>query len=337
MCGSNRSLPRFLAGGLRSLGVQSVRRDATLRCMFSRAFFTGMLTLVMAFLPGFLRAGAEVASPSKDLNIVEYTMELKVPGADGWSYVDIHLYAIDDGTDMESREAEGRAAMLARFPGAVEVKPAGVAAAFKLFSTPVRWPQPSATWLYNGDDTTPAMPADSALEAIQKGAAGWNNAGGSGFHFDYLGPTTTPTGCNGNVALYAKDGENVVGWGHIVGGYLGYSCHRHGRSHVPGTPYFAIEEIDIIFEPLAAYSAAQLQALALHEFGHALGLDHTEPAACPGKAMCAGADADDFTEPQQDDIFGVIALYGVAPEPTPTVPPPSERPYRVVGPQVARD
>ena len=84
MCGSNRSLPRFLAGGLRSLGVQSVRRDATLRCMFSRAFFTGMLALVMAFLPGCLSVGPEDAAPSTGLSIVEYTMELKVPGADGW-------------------------------------------------------------------------------------------------------------------------------------------------------------------------------------------------------------------------------------------------------------
>jgi hypothetical protein len=181
------------------------------------------------------------------------------------------------------------------------------------------------------------MPATEALEAIQLGAAGWDNAGASGFHFDYLGTTTTATGCNGNVAEYAKDGKNVVGWGHIVGGHLGFSCHWRGPTLVNGTPYFAIQEIDIIFEPLWAYSAQQLQALALHEFGHALGLDHTEPAACPGKAMCSGGDADDFVEPQQDDIFGVIALYGVAPVPSPTVPPLSERPYRAIAPAVAKD
>lgn len=295
-------------------------------------FAMGVLCVALPF-----HSDVSADSPATVPRVIEYTMEIQVPGSDGWAYGDIHLYAIDDGGDMTVREAEGKAAMLARFPGAVEVQHTGVQAAFKLFPTPVRWPQPSATWFYNPDGATPAMPTADALAAIQKGAEGWNNAGGSGFHFDYLGTTTTPTGCDGDVTQYGSDGKNVVGWGHIVGGYLGYSCHWRGPSLVPGTPYFAIQEIDIIFEPLEAYSAHQLQALALHEFGHGLGLDHTEPAACPGKAMCGGGDADDFTEPQQDDIFGVIALYGVAAEPAPTVPPASQRPYRAIGPEVARD
>ncbi|MGE3073536.1 MAG: matrixin family metalloprotease [Dehalococcoidia bacterium] len=290
----------------------------------------GILCLVAPFRGS---AAADDTGPA----VVDYSMEIAVPGPDGWSNGEIHLYAVDDGGDMAEREAEGKAAMLARFPGAVEVRPGEVTAAFKLFPTPVRWQQPSASWFYNADGVTPSMPAADALQAIQEGAAGWNNAGGSGFHFDYLGATTTATGCNGDVSQYGKDGKNVVGWGHIVGGFLGYSCHWRGPSLVPGTPYFAIEEIDIIFEPLAAYSANQLQALALHEFGHALGLDHTEPSACPGKVMCAGVDADDFTEPQPDDINGVIALYGVAPEPTPTPTPPGNRPYRAFGPEVAKD
>jgi hypothetical protein len=51
--------------------------------------------------------------------------------------------------------------------------------------------------------------------------------------------------------------------------------------------------------------------------------------------MCRGEDAMDFIEPQEDDIFGVIALYGVAA--TPPIPPPEDRPFRAVAPAVARD
>lgn len=268
--------------------------------------------------------------------IEEQVIELAVPGTTGTEYVTVTLFAAaEPGADMASRRAAGRAAMLARFPGAVEMGTGEVAAQFKLFPTPVRWPQPSASWLYNPSGSTPAMPAKLALEAIALGSEGWDNAGGSGFHFDYLGETAVATGCNGVPTALPRDGANIVGWGHIAGGYLGYSCHWRSASLVEGTPYFALTEFDIVFEPSYAYSASTLRALALHEFGHSLGLDHTEPTLCPGQAMCGGMDALRFTSPRPDDVFGVVALYGVAP-PSPVVPA-GPRPYRAVGPGISRD
>lgn len=315
------------------------------RALALAALSIGLLGCFMSVLAQRPDAEAEAGLPYFD-----YEFELAVPREDGWDYVHIRMYALDGpGIDHDRVVAEGKAGMLARFPGGVVIEPGEVDAQFKLFATPVRWPQPSASWVYNPSGSTPAMPADAAFEAIRLGAEGWNNAGGSGWHFDYLGTTTTTTGCNGDTTTYAKDGTNAVGWGHIVGGHLGYSCHWRSASLVADTPYFAIQEIDIIFEPTFAYSAASLRALALHEFGHALGLDHTEPPACPGKAMCAGGAAMQFISPQQDDIFGVIALYGVAAQPTPTatptlaptptppVVPPGPRPHQAFGPSVARD
>ena len=267
--------------------------------------------------------------------IIEHGFDVIVPGADGPEFGHITMYALDDGADLVERVAAGEAAMVARLPGAVTVESPGARAAFKLFPTPVRWPVPSASWLYNPAGSTSAMPAEAAREAITLGSEGWDNAGGSGFHFDYLGDTDSPTGCNGIPTGIPKDGKNVIGWGHIVGGFVGYSCHWRSSSLVEGTPYFAMTEFDIIFEPSYAYTGTRLRALALHEFGHSLGLDHTEPSLCPGRAMCGGADALTFIEPRQDDINGVIALYGVA-APAPTVPP-GPRPYRAFGPAISRD
>lgn len=278
-------------------------------------------------------AGASRADDG-GISFREETIEFVVDMPDGPEVLEVTMYALDEPrVDMNARMEAGRDAMRARFPAAVELAPSQVSAQFRLFPVAVRWPQPSTSWLYNGAGSSQSMPPADALLAIQAGSRGWDNAAGSGWHYEYLGETTKATGCNGIPTSIPRDGANVVGWGHIIGGFLGYSCHWHSPSLVEGTPYFALTEIDIILEPGAAYSAQTLQALAFHEFGHSLGLDHTEPSLCPGQAMCAGDDALRFTTPQKDDLFGIIALYGVA---GPQVPP-GDRPFRVIGPGVAKD
>jgi len=278
----------------------------------------------------------------------EVRLSLAVPVNGAFEFVEITMFAVDDGAPgLEGRIAEGRAAMLARFPGAIELQPPEVTAQFQLFG--IRWPQPFATWLYNPDDGPISMPPETAFEAIQAGAEGWTNAGGTAWHFDYLTTTTTPTGCNGVPETIPRDGLNVIGWGSIAGGFLGYSCWWRSGSLVEGTSYFEATEFDIIFEPNFSYTSASLRALALHEFGHALGLAHTEPSLCPGQAMCEGDYAMIYISPREDDLFGLVALYGLAPTPTPThpaltptkTPTPTAtstpRPPRAVLPLLARD
>ena len=300
-----------------------------------RTQLLALLTILAGSSAVFVSNAGGPAHAETESRIIEHKFEVVLPGPDGPEFGLITMYAVDDGADLEQRLADGEAAMLARMPGAVRADGAGVRAAFKLFATPVRWPVPAASWLYNPTDSTSAMPAAAAQEAITLGADGWDNAGGSGFQFGYLGETDAPTGCNGVPTGIPKDGKNVVAWGHIVGGFLGYSCHWRSASLVEDTPYFEMTEFDIIFEPNFAYTGTKLRALALHEFGHSLGLDHTETAQCPGRAMCGGEDALTFISPREDDMNGVIALYGIA-SPAPTVPP-GPRPYRAYGPAVARD
>ncbi len=283
-----------------------------------------------------LRATDDAATAYADTlpPVREVRMSLQVPAEDGgFEVVEITMFAIDDGSPgIEERIADGKAAMLARFPGAVELEAAEVAAQFKIFG--IRWREPTASWFYNPAGATAAMQPDVAFGAVRDGAAGWTRAGGTPWGFTYSGETTTPSGCNGIPESIPRDGVNVVGWGAIAGGFLGYSCWWRSASLVEGTPYFEALEFDIVFEPIFPFTPQSLQALALHEFGHALGLDHTEPALCPGSAMCAGVNAMLFSEPQQDDLFGLIALYGLAPTPTPTIP---ALPKQATLPGVARD
>lgn len=312
-------------------------------------------TGLLLFASG-LRASAAPAVAVTSPHVEEVRLTLAVPVDGRYEILEAVLFALDDGTaPIASRIEEGRQAWLARFPGAIELEPAEVSAQFTLFG--IRWRDPSTSWRYNPAGATGSLSAGDALAAIKAGADAWNGAGGTPWQFNHLGTTTTAPGCNGVPTSIPADSQNVVGWGFIAGGYLGYTCWWRSSSLVDGTPYFEATEFDIVFQPNYAYSAASLRALAVHEFGHGLGLDHTESALCPGQAMCAGADAMTYISPRSDDLLGLIALYGYAPTPaatatstaTPTLTPtptstppatPSPGPpgsLRVVLPAVARD
>ena len=71
----------------------------------------------------------------------------------------------------------------------------------------------------------------------------------------------------------------------------------------------------------------------LHEFGHALGLDHTS-VACPGSSMCPSYTAGGLQRVlQADDLAGVRAVYGdsaPAPAPRPQPIPQTRGSFRVI-------
>jgi len=112
---------------------------------------------------------------------------------------------------------------------------------------------------------------DGALDAVLAAAEQWNQVE-LGIEFDYLGPTEL----EGN----AFDAVNVIWWdagADPTASFIAVTSN-HWRAATPPM----LEEFDIVFRADRTFAtdgradAWDVETVALHEFGHAIGLGHAE-------------------------------------------------------------
>ncbi|MCB1875765.1 MAG: matrixin family metalloprotease [Chromatiales bacterium] len=177
--------------------------------------------------------------------------------------------------------------------------------AFKLIS---RWQQPATTFVVDIAGGASSPSGVTWNEAFFEAAADWT--GRSNFTFDVVNQYADP--CE---EVFASNGVD----------YRGDICgFSFGENTLGVTLLFfndldsTIKEADIIFNTAFAWdvydgplneSVIDFRRVALHELGHALGLDHE--IELPAIMFPFIEDTDDL---QQDDINGVSALYPVVTE-----------------------
>jgi hypothetical protein len=229
---------------------------------------------------------------------------LLVPKDGEWFYVKIEFFIRDDGSgNFDAAVDAARAEMLTRFPGAVEVPEGSVSAAF--VTSGFKWASGQATWGYNPTGA-PASVAGASSGTLNAAASTWG-AQGANFSFVGGGGTGAGTGACGG----GTDGANTVGWANQSGSVLGVTCSWFGGS--AGGGYAAAVEFDMQLDPEWNWTTGpaiqiDLQSVALHEFGHALGLNHSAQASA---VMFASYPAgSDKRTPAADDIAGITAIYG---------------------------
>jgi len=134
-------------------------------------------------------------------------------------------------------------------------------------------------------------------------------SGGANFDASFQGEATDPGGSNSNIF------SEISGFG---GGVIAYtelpiSDGWRIRFYQNPTVWY-----DSPGPPPPSQNNKDLQAVATHEYGHALGLDHSTVA---GVSMFPGSSGDRYYQRsiEADDIAGVQAIYGVAAPTKPSI------------------
>lgn len=156
--------------------------------------------------------------------------------------------------------------------------------------------------------------ASEQIQSVRLAAETWRLEGLSPFHFDYAGTSS--------ISSVAADGTNVVYYSNTDGGGALAVCYWWTSGGF--TTNFDIIYYDrdgsfnFVWANNPNSSQFDIRGVGVHEFGHALGLDHS---AVSGATMFPSVGAGDLSPRTlaADDIAGVQSIYGVAAAPVPVV------------------
>lgn len=187
---------------------------------------------------------------------------------------------------------------------------AGADAKFRFLFDPVAaWPQ-TMFWNYNSTGAPAAFAnASTVANAMQQAISTWASV--CNIQAAYGGPTTTNPEAT---VMEAENGAqpdrvNVLAWRPTPSGIAGYTVAHPGFTEGGVWP---IIDADVMIDPNKVTTLEFLQRLLLHEFGHALGVNHSQ---FDGTLMSGPPYSvyNSMSSLTQDDIRGCRCLYGAPP------------------------
>ncbi|MEZ6197505.1 MAG: matrixin family metalloprotease [Planctomycetota bacterium] len=173
------------------------------------------------------------------------------------------------------------------------------------------WQNSTANWRLNNNFPASAGTTANVLTAMQDSANAWHDQACADFTFNYLGSTSSTS--------VSPNGNNIVFYSSAAGNGTLAVTTSWGTGGPGGVTYFSDFDIrfygDISWSTSPNGSQYDIQGVATHEFGHALGMDHstTVSTATMWASTGAGSNSVSRRSLEMDDINGVLALYGMDP------------------------
>jgi hypothetical protein len=178
-----------------------------------------------------------------------------------------------------------------------------------MFGAAARWRGP-LVWKYNHANAPGPWDGDPAgtVAAITSTLTRWTQV--CGIRFEYRGETTVPPDTRVQSPQYGEqpDYETVVGWGSFPDNTAGVTYAWYGVTNLGERLLY---DTDIILSVDRVRSTQAMNRTATHEWGHALGLAHSNV----GDAIMSGPPDTAYNgllDLQPDDVRGCRCLYGPA-------------------------
>lgn len=164
------------------------------------------------------------------------------------------------------------------------------------------WTSKQLNWYYNPSNQPANLTTEQVVNALKVSAARW--AGMCNISFNYRGTTTTRPVLNGTSSQV--DGINVVGWDWLTGSDGAYSALT--QTWWSGG---SLMDADVVMNLSQSWTATEVEGIMTHEWGHAIGLAHSNVSA---SVMFASPyhSVSYMRTLRGDDANGCAALYGAA-------------------------
>ncbi|GEM_PF-3404241 len=206
-----------------------------------------------------------------------------------------------------------------RAAAAIAVSLAVVAAPAQAWTpTGATWNGTLGWWTNQGGSTSPAYTNIGVVEStLQIAYDQWEDPGCSNFASAYQGRTSRLSTSNGDsFNVHGFPQVWPAGYGNVVGTIGITVSYSNGSSYVETDVSFNEETYTFVDGNPSAQGQADLLSIAVHEFGHSLGLAHSNQNGSSMLPGYSGGTAERSLS--NDDINGVCALYGGGGNPGPT-------------------